>query len=111
MRFPMHQQDVLFMLIICKYNMLIILCIICKYNKIISEKYYVLNISAFISQGAGELYFSFHLISYINYILDYIEDLGWNRFGLQQSEMLEVVADRDVSRLNLELLLPQPSWT
>jgi len=29
--------------------------------------------------------------------------------GLQPSEMLEVVADRDVSRLILELLLPQPS--
>jgi len=25
--------------------------------------------------------------------------------------MLEVVADRDVWRLNLELLPPQPSWT
>jgi len=24
---------------------------------------------------------------------DYIEDLGWNRLGLQPSEMLEVVAD------------------
>jgi len=40
---------------------------------------------------------------------DYVEDLGWNRFGLQPSEMLEVVADRDVCRLNLELLPPQPS--
>jgi len=27
---------------------------------------------------------------------DYIEDLGWNRLGLQPSEMLEVVADRGV---------------
>jgi len=27
---------------------------------------------------------------------DYIEDLEWNRLGLQPSEMLEVVADRDV---------------
>jgi len=26
---------------------------------------------------------------------DYIEDLRWNRLGLQPSEMLEVVADRD----------------
>jgi len=42
---------------------------------------------------------------------DYIEDLGWNRLGLQLSEMLEVVADRDVWRLNLELLPPQPSRT
>jgi len=28
-----------------------------------------------------------------------------NRLGLQPSEMLEVVADRDVWRLNLELLV------
>jgi len=40
---------------------------------------------------------------------EYIEDLGWNRLGLQPSEMLEVVADRDVWRLNLELLPLQPS--
>jgi len=32
---------------------------------------------------------------------DYIEYLGWNRLGLQPSEMLEVVADRDVWRLIL----------
>jgi len=31
--------------------------------------------------------------------------------GLQPSEMLEVVADRDVWRLNLDLLPPQPSRT
>jgi len=42
---------------------------------------------------------------------DYIEDLRWNRLGLQPSEMLEVVANRDVWRLNLELLPPQPSRT
>jgi len=42
---------------------------------------------------------------------EYIEDLGWNRLGLQPNEMLEVVADRDVWRLNLELLPPQPSRT
>jgi len=42
---------------------------------------------------------------------DYIEDLGLNRLGLQPSEMLAVVADRDVWRLNLELLPPQPSRT
>jgi len=29
---------------------------------------------------------------------DYIEDLGWNRLGLQPSEMLEMVADRDMWR-------------
>jgi len=29
--------------------------------------------------------------------------------GLQPSEMLEVVADRDVWRINLELFPPQPS--
>jgi len=28
--------------------------------------------------------------------VDYIEDIRWNRLGLQPSEMLEVVADRDV---------------
>jgi len=27
---------------------------------------------------------------------DYIEDLGWNRLGLETSKMLEEVADRDV---------------
>jgi len=32
--------------------------------------------------------------------------LGWNRLGLQPSEVLAVVADRDVWRLNLELLPP-----
>jgi len=42
---------------------------------------------------------------------NYIEVLGWNRLGLQPSEMLEVVADRDVCRFNLEMLPPQPSWT
>jgi len=35
---------------------------------------------------------------------DYIEDLEWNRLGLQPSEMLSVVAVRGVWRLNLELL-------
>jgi len=33
-------------------------------------------------------------------------DLGWNRLGLQTSEVLDVVADRDVWWLSLELLLP-----
>ena len=40
---------------------------------------------------------------------DYIEDLGWNRFGLHPSEMMEVMEGREVWRLNLELLPPQPS--
>jgi len=43
--------------------------------------------------------------------VDFIEDLGWNRLGLQPSEMLEVMLDRDVWRLNLELQPPQPSRT
>ena len=40
---------------------------------------------------------------------DYIEDLGWNRLGLRPSEMMEVMEDRKVWWLNLELLPPQPS--
>ena len=36
----------------------------------------------------------------------YIKDLGWNRLGLYPSEMME---DRKVQRLNLELLPQQPS--
>ena len=40
---------------------------------------------------------------------DYIEDLGWNRLGLRPSEMMDVMEDREVWRLNLELLPPQPS--
>ena len=40
---------------------------------------------------------------------DHIEDLGWNRLELRQSEMMEVMEDREVWRLNLELLPPQPS--
>jgi len=42
---------------------------------------------------------------------DYIEDLSCNRVELQSSEMLAVMADRDVWQLNLELLPPQPSRT
>ena len=41
--------------------------------------------------------------------IDYIENLGWNRLGLLPNEMMEVMDDRDVRRLNLELLPPQPS--
>ena len=40
---------------------------------------------------------------------DYIEDLGCNRLGLRPSEMMEVMEDREVWRLNLELLPPQLS--
>ena len=40
---------------------------------------------------------------------DYIEDLGWNRLGLHPCEMMDVMEDREVWQLNLELLLPQPS--
>ena len=40
---------------------------------------------------------------------NYIEDLGWNRLGLHPSEMMDVMEDRKVWRLNLELLPPQPS--
>ena len=40
---------------------------------------------------------------------NYIEDLGWNRLGLYLRKMMEVMEDRKVWRLNLELLLPQPS--
>ena len=40
---------------------------------------------------------------------DYIEDLGWNRLELHQSEMMDVMEDREVWRLNLELLPQQPS--
>ena len=40
---------------------------------------------------------------------DYIKDLGWNRLGLRPSEMMEVMEGREVWRLNLELLPPQPS--
>ena len=39
---------------------------------------------------------------------DYIVDLGWNRLGLHQSEMMEVMEDREVWRFNLEQLPPQP---
>jgi len=35
---------------------------------------------------------------------DCIQDLGWNRLGLQPSEMLAVVADCDGGQLNIELL-------
>ena len=40
---------------------------------------------------------------------NYIEDLGWNRLGLQPSKMMDVMEDREVWRHNLKLLRPQPS--
>ena len=41
--------------------------------------------------------------------LDYIENLGWNHLGLYPSKMQSVLVDREVWRLNLELLPPQSS--
>ena len=35
---------------------------------------------------------------------NYIEDLGWNRLGLHPSKMKDVIKDREVWWLNLELL-------
>ena len=40
---------------------------------------------------------------------NYIGDLGWNRLELYPSEMMEVMGDREVWWLNLELLPPQLS--
>ena len=40
---------------------------------------------------------------------NYIEYLEWNRLGLYPSEMMDVMEDREVWRVSLELLLPQPS--
>ena len=42
---------------------------------------------------------------------DYIEDLGWNRLGLHPREVRSVLVDREVWRLNLELLPSQSSKT
>ena len=42
-------------------------------------------------------------------LTDYIEDLGWNRLELRPCEMMKVMEDREVWRLNLELLPSQPS--
>ena len=41
--------------------------------------------------------------------LNYFKDLGRNLFGFYPSKMLSVLVDREVSRLNLELLLLQLS--
>ena len=40
---------------------------------------------------------------------NYIKDRGWNRLGLHPSKMREVMEDREVWRLNLELVSPLPS--
>ena len=40
---------------------------------------------------------------------NHIEDLGWNSLGLHPSEMINVMEDREVWRLNLEQLPQQPS--
>ena len=40
---------------------------------------------------------------------DYIEDLGWNRLGLHPSETLDVMEDRELWRLNFELVPPRLS--
>ena len=34
---------------------------------------------------------------------NYIEDQGWNRTGLYPSKMMDVMEDREVWQLNLEL--------
>ena len=39
---------------------------------------------------------------------NYVQDFGWNLLGLHLSKMMNVVEDREVWRLNLELLPPQP---
>ena len=36
--------------------------------------------------------------------INYVEDHGWNRWGLHSSKMMAVMEDREVWRLNLELL-------
>ena len=40
---------------------------------------------------------------------DYFVDLGWNRLELYLSAMMELMEDREVWRLNLEMLSPQSS--
>ena len=41
--------------------------------------------------------------------INYIEDPEWNRLGFYAREMMEVMEDREVWRLNLELLPWKPS--
>ena len=38
--------------------------------------------------------------------MTYTEDVGWNRLGLHVSEMMAVMEDREVCRLNLKLRAP-----
>ena len=40
--------------------------------------------------------------------INYIKDLMWNRLGLHPSEMIDVMEDCEVWRLNLELLPRNP---
>ena len=42
-------------------------------------------------------------------LLNCIDNLCWNRLGLHPSKMQSVLVDRELWRLNLELLTPQPS--
>ena len=39
---------------------------------------------------------------------NYTENLGWNRLGLYSRETMDVMEDREVWRLNLKQLPPQP---
>ena len=41
---------------------------------------------------------------------NWIEDQGWRCLGLHPSEMKLAMEDREVWRLNFELLPQQPSW-
>ena len=40
---------------------------------------------------------------------NYMKDLQWNPWGLHANEMMDVIEDREVWRLNLELVPSQPS--
>ena len=53
--------------------------------------------------------FQLNIATDIYLLKSMIEDLGWNRLGLRPSEMMEVMEDREVWRLNLELMPPQLS--
>ena len=37
------------------------------------------------------------------------KNLGWNRWGVHPSKLMDVMEDREVWRLNLELLPPNPN--
>ena len=49
------------------------------------------------------------VIDILSQVNSNIEDLGWNRKGFYPSEMMDVMEDHEVWRLNLEQLPPQPS--